>query len=341
MLYVGIDHHKKTTTFCVVGPDRTALTTRTFSCSKVDEIVAFLSRLGPFQATVEATGGYQWLVEVIEPLADRVLLAHAKKLRIIAESTCKTDKVDARILGQFLALDMIPQAYRPTPRQREHRTLVRFRQFLHRQKSAVQVKIRRIVSDYNADRRDLFSQKGLVYLAALKLLDADRYVVDHLLAQWKGLVDELAAVTKELQRFAKQAPAQELKYRTVLRSIPGVGPVTTEVVVSEIGGIDRFRSTKQVVAYAGMAPGRRESAGKGKDLGITKAGSGLLRSALVEAAWQLVRRSRYWGLIYEGLKARRGARRAIVAIARRLLGVMVALMRSGQLYREPLVRKAA
>jgi transposase len=341
MLYVGIDHHKKTTTFCIVGQDRAVITTRTFSCSDVDEIVTFLRRFRPFQAVVEATSGYQWLVERIEPMAERIILAHPKKLRIIAESTCKSDKVDARILAEFLALDMIPQAYRPTPRQREHRTLVRHRQFVQRQKSAVQVKIRRIVSDYNADRRDLFSQKGLEYLAALKLLDADRYVVKHLLAQWNHLVNELVAITKELQKFAKKASAQELKCREVLRSITGVGVVTTEAVISEVGDIKRFRSAKQVVAYAGLAPGRRQSAGKTKDLGITKAGSALLRTVLVEASWQLVRRSRYWGLVYEAIKVRRGARRAIVAVARRLLGVMVALMRSGQMYHEPRVRKAA
>jgi transposase len=340
MLYVGIDHHKKTTTVCVVDQDRTVLMTHTFHCEDVEKISVFFQRLGSFQAVVEATGGYQWLVELIEPLADRVILAHAKKMRIIAESTCKTDKIDARILARFLALDMIPQAYRPTPRQREHRTLVRFRQFLQRQKSAAQVKIRRIVSDYNADRRDLFTQKGLKYLATVKLLDADRYVVDHLLAHWAGLVEELAAITKQLQQFAKQAPPRELKCRTVLQSITGVGAVTTDVVVSEIGDVDRFRSAKQVVAYAGLAPGRRESAGKAKDLGITKAGSGLLRSSLVEASWQLVRRSRSWALIYERLKLRRGARRAIVAVARRLLGVMVALMRSGDMYREPHLRTA-
>jgi transposase len=341
MFYVGIDHHKKTTTFCIVGQDRAVITTRTFSCNNVDGIVAFLRRFRPFQAVVEATGGYRWLVELIEPLAERIILAHAKKLRIIAESTCKTDKVDARILAQFLAVDMIPQAYRPTPRQREHRTLVRFRQFVQRHKSAVQVKIRRIVSDYNADRRDLFSQKGLEHLAALKLSKADRYVVKHLLEQWNNLANKLVAITKELQKFAKKGPAQELKCRKVLQSITGVGAVTTEVVISEIGDIKRFRSAKQVVAYAGLAPGRRESAGKAKDLGITKCGSGLLRCVLVEASWQLVRRSRYWGLVYEALKVRRGARRAIVAVARRLLGVMVALMRSGQAYHEPRVRKAA
>ena len=89
------------------------------------------------------------------------------------------------------------------------------------------------------------------------------------------------------------------------------------------------------MAYAGLAPGRRESAGKGRDLGISKSGSGLLRCALVEASWQLVRRSPFWKSTYEKLKKRRGARRAIVAIARRLLGVMIALLRSSEAYKEP------
>ena len=72
----------------------------------------------------------------------------------------------------------------------------------------------------------------------------------------------------------------------MLRGVPGVGEVTAEVVLAELGDVSRFRSAKQVVAYAGLAPGRRESAGKVKDLGITKRGSGLLRWVLVEAAWQ-------------------------------------------------------
>lgn len=114
--------------------------------------------------------------------------------------------------------------------------------------------------------------------------------------------------------------------------------VTTEVVLAELGDVTRFRATKQAVAYAGLAPGRRESAGKARDLGITKQGSGLLRWVLVEASWQLVRRSKYWQDVYGRLKHRRGSRRAIVAVARRLLGVLVALLRSGQEYREPALR---
>jgi transposase len=82
-----------------------------------------------------------------------------------------------------------------------------------------------------------------------------------------------------------------------------------------------------------LAPGFRESAGKRKDLAITKEGSRLLRWALVEAAWRLVRHSRRWATIYGRLQQRRGKKKAIVAVARRLLGVMVAVWRTGQPYR--------
>jgi transposase len=88
-----------------------------------------------------------------------------------------------------------------------------------------------------------------------------------------------------------------------------------------------------VAAYAGLAPGVRQSAGKSKEMGITKKGSGLLRWALVEAAWRLVARSGRWKVVYEGIKRRRGGKKAIVAVARRLLGVMTAMLRARAPYR--------
>ena len=118
-----------------------------------------------------------------------------------------------------------------------------------------------------------------------------------------------------------------------MQTIPGVGPVTTEVVLSELADPKRFRSAKCAVAYAGLAPGQRESAGKRKELHIERTGSALLRWVLVEAAWQLVRRTGRWRGIFERLSARIGRKKAIVAVARRLLGLMIALLKSGQPYR--------
>ena len=76
----------------------------------------------------------------------------------------------------------------------------------------------------------------------------------------------------------------------------------------------------------------RRSAGKGKDLGITKTGSPLLRWALVEAAWRVVRQGAAWRRVYQGIKTKAGGKKAIVAVARRLLVVMAAMLRDGTNY---------
>jgi len=114
--------------------------------------------------------------------------------------------------------------------------------------------------------------------------------------------------------------------------MPCVGPVTVDVVLAEAGDIRRFGSQRKATAYAGLAPGIRESAGKSKQLHITKEGSRLLRTILVETAWRLVIKTRRWANVYEKLKARCGAKKAIVAVARRVWCVMVSILQSGQKY---------
>jgi transposase len=333
MFFVGIDLHKKTITVCVVNQERAVVKRRTLCCCEPDLIEDFFRGLGRFQAVVEATASYEWLWRLLEPLADRLVLAHPKKLRIIAESKRKSDRIDAQVLAEYLAKDEIPESYRPTPRQRQHRVLVRYRCFARRRGASARTKIRRILADYNADRNNLFTAEGMSYLASVKLADADRFVVDQLVQEWQQHQSRVRQAEKRLRAFAKKASAAEAEARAVLGSVPGVGTVTVDIVLSELADIRRFRSEKDVMAYAGLAPGFRESAGKRKELAITKDGSRLLRWALVEAAWRLVRQSRRWATVYGQLQQRRGKKKAIVAVARRLLGVIVAVWRTGQPYR--------
>ena len=333
MFHVGIDLHKKIIVLCVMDQDRKVIHRRTFACCEVEAIVAFFRGLGDFQAVVEATASYEWLVALIEPFARKVVLANPKKLRIIAESTKKTDKLDAQVLAEFLARDMVPEAFRPTPRQREHRTLVRHRQYLKQCATALKNKMRLIVGNYNADRKDLFSGKG--WERALKGVEfsvSDRFALDQLHAGWEFLEGQIHDLAKRLKEFASAAPPREAEARAKLSTIKGVGPVTIDVVVSELGDVGRFKSSKAVASYAGLVPRVRQSAGKGKDLGITKEGSPLLRWALVEASWRVVRQSAAWERIYEGVKKRAGGKKAIVAVARRLLCVMYAMLRDGTNY---------
>src|SRR5688500_12337456 len=108
MLYAGCDLHKQSITVCVVDKTRQVLQSRKFLCQDEAALRGFFAGLGSFEAVVEATAGYEWFVRLIEPLARRAVLAHPKKMRVIAESTRKSDKLDAQVLAQFLAMDMVP-----------------------------------------------------------------------------------------------------------------------------------------------------------------------------------------------------------------------------------------
>ncbi len=330
---IGIDLHRKSITLCVMNKDRKVLSSQKLPCSMPGEIVRYVQQWAPFQAVIEATASYEWLYQLLEPLAARIVLAHPGKLRIIAESTRKSDRLDAKILAEFLALDMIPEAYRPTAREREHRRPVRYRAYLQGRITSLRCRIRALLADYNANRKDLFTVDGQAGLKKVELSDADRFVLDEMLENWDFQCRQRKKLEKQLAEFAKAAPAAEREARQILDSIPGVGKVTIEAVVSEVGNVRRFKSNKRLCAYAGLVPGQRESGGKCKDLGITKAGSPLLRWALVEGAWRLVRLTARWRSVFESLRKRKGKKRAIVAVARRLLCVMAAMLRSGQTYR--------
>lgn len=332
MLYAGCDLHKQTITVCVLDQSRTVIHRQNLLCNDTSALRAFFESLGEFSAVVEATAGYEWFLQLLDPIAQRLLLAHPKKLRLIAESTRKSDRLDARTLAELLACDLIPTAYRPTPRQREHRVLVRQRDRIQRRLTSVKNRLRRILANYNADIPGLFTKAGLKHLAAVELSAADRFTSGQILEELQFGKGQLNTADERLRQFIADSPLAEQETRTLLQSIPGVGFVTAEVVLAEIADVKRFRSQKQVVAYAGLSPGQRESAGKTHELHLEKNGSKHLRWVVVEAAWRLVRYSPRWKGIYERLKARVRAKKAIVAVARRLLCLMTAILKSGDPY---------
>jgi transposase len=336
MNYVGVDLHKHSISVCVVIKDASGrrVTSRArFACQDEERIHEFFARLRPFQVVVEATAAYEWFARLVEPLAERLVLAHPKKLRVIAESAKKTDKLDAQTLAEFLALDMIPESWRPTPRVREHRVLVRARRRIGRRITSVKNALRYVLATYNADVRRLFTRQGREYLTQITLSDADRFQADLLAEELDQHVDRLKRLDKKLRQFAEQALLPEREARAILATAPGVGPVTTEVVLAELGDVRRFRSQRKVAAFAGLVPGIRESAGRAKQLGITKEGSRLLRWIMVQAAWRAARHTARWRMLFLRLRERCGPKKAIVAVARRLLGVLVAMLRNGQPYR--------
>ncbi len=250
MKYVGVDLHKQSISVCVMvkdGEKRKVERRFSLNCADEEEIRRQFERLVPFQVVVEATSSYEWFLLRIEDLANRWVLAHPKRLRVIAESKNKSDKIDAHVLAEFLLLDMIPEAYRPTPRIRQHRVLVRHRQAVQRQITAVKCKLRHKAAFYNADTPQLFTTRGLKHLAGIAMSSADRFECRALEDQLAFLQGQLSAVDQELANFAKTAPVAERKAKAVLAAVPEVGPVTTDMVLSETGDVRQFRGTKRII----------------------------------------------------------------------------------------------
>ena len=321
MNFIGVDLHKKIITVCVMDENRTVLARKTLFCDQPDQIVEFFRQFRPFKVVVEATASYLWLVELLDPLAEKVVLANPKKLRVIAESTKKTDRLDAQILAEFLARDMIPEAYMPTPRQRQHRILVRHRQYL---KSVPD--LRAVPDPPHAGRPQRRPQRplldpgcGKAYFKRCPSATPSGLSSSNCGRSTRTYSGPALALAKKIKAFAAKAPKREAEARKILKTAPGVGTVTAEVILSELGDVSRFRNAKAVCAYAGLVPVVKQSGGKrSKDLAISKQGSGLLRWALVESAWRLVRTlALKWTAFFSRLRKRSGTKRAIVAVARK------------------------
>ena len=192
---------------------------------------------------------------------------------------------------------------------------------------------RGVLTRYNQDRANLFSVAGREHVEGLGdiLLQEDAWVLDDLFDELKEQTARLKKVEKRLEEFAQSAPLREREARAVLDTIPGVGLVTIETILAELGDWTRFKNSAAVVSYAGLDPGVRDSDGRRKDLKITKAGSPLLRWVMIQLAHRMKRTSR-WSRVFAQISRRAGKKKATVAMARRLLTVIFAMLRDGREY---------
>lgn len=334
MRFVGIDLHKRSLTVHSIDRDSDDTVVRKLYCHDVAGIVEFFESQRPFQAVVEASATYEWLWELLEPMAERLVLAHPAKVRVIAESTKKTDKFDAKFLAWLLSVDGVPEAHRPSPRQREYQLLSRHRVYLVRQSAKIRVKLRHIFAN-----RNITSEGKMTPKVALKLAEDLRPVealcVRELVTSLESLTESVKRAEAALKDLRAAGTESEKKNRAIVESIPGVGHVVCDVVFGTLGDVSRFKSRKKVCGYSGLAPGSRISDKKRKDLPITKKGPSLLRWMMVQAAWRASRSSEFWAHRFDSIAEHAGKKKATVAVARRLVALVYTLLRKGEMYREP------
>jgi len=328
MFSIGIDLHKQFMRVSVLNQDRKLINQGRLVCDDERRIIEYFKNYRPFRAVIEASSSYRWLYKLLEPLAERVILAHPGKLRIIAESTKKTDKVDARLLAEFLAMDWVPEAYVVTDKEHELRQLVRHRVSLVRDLVRIKGRLKHFLAGHNLHPGNrLYTRAGHKWLTDLKLPDQDRFILNQYLAELakvEFLIGEVEKIIKD-----KASDYEEIELLTTIR---GVGLISAATVLAEIGNFARFRTADELCSYAGLVPRVHQSGNRRWDGHITHEGPPELRRILVESAWVAVRWDSKWREVYQRLADKRGKKIAIVAVARRLLITMFYLIRNQEKY---------
>ncbi|MGE5378110.1 MAG: IS110 family transposase [Bacteroidota bacterium] len=271
------------------------------------------------EVVLEATTNTWDIYDSVAPLVERVVVAHPAEVKQIANARVKTDNQDAVRLLRLLLAGMIPEVWVPPVEVRELRALISYRWRLVKMATAIQNRMHSLLHRHNlqAPEGKIDTSKNREWWEQVQLSELERLRLNQELKTLRLVREHIAEVEHELGRLSTSARWR--KQATYILQLPGVGIVVTMTILSAIGEIQRFRSPKKLVGYAGFGAGVEDSGQKHRDKGITKFGRKELRWALVEAAWQAIRSNPRLRAEYDQLCKRKLPNQAIVAIARKLL----------------------
>ena len=317
--YLGIDLHKE---YVMVGGQNEhqewVLRPRKVQMYRFRDWAA--KNLRPGDAVVIETTGNVWdIYDIVEPLVTKAVVAHARKVRQIAEARVKTDKEDIKRLITLLIADIVPEVWVPPMHVRELRSLISFRWRVSKQITMTKNRLRSVIQSLNLNppKGGLTTQKLQAWWEEQEFTELTKLQVDLDLGIMEHLEEQKAAIDQKLAELSNSEPwASDMVY---LMQIPGFGIIYSMIVLSAIGDITRFPNAKKLAGYSGLGAGVHISGKKYQEKQITKEGRQELRWAMVEVAWGAVRSDPYWKAQYKRLKKRMHANKAIVAIARRLL----------------------
>jgi transposase len=288
---------------------------------------------GCYALCYEASCGYGALYDRLRRRAGRVVVAHPGQVRLIFRAKRKSDRVDARKLATLLYLDAVPPVWVPRLAVRSWRRLIETRRRLVAKRTRVKNGLRSLLRSHGLRApRGLWSKKGLAWLQEVPWPTGSAALErDLLLSELSMFQEQVGRLTAELDRLGSHHPAVAL-----LRTIPGVGPRTAEAVVAYIDDPDRFAHSGQVGAYFGLVPRQDQSAAANRLGHITKEGPASVRQLVVEASWQVIRRSATARARFERIAGGQKQRRkiALVAVGHWLLRCMYAMLRTGECWRE-------
>jgi len=331
---VGIDVHVRS--YHVTSVVGGVVVERASMRARREELLGYLK--GRFEGAEVHTAyeaGFSgfWLHRCLESAGYRSMVVHAAGIEVSSRERVKTDKRDSQKIALQLDAGRLKGVRVPSEAEEAARVLHRTRAQLAKKKRSVMVQIRMRLYQFGVElersERVLSVKTVRGALLSGRLPTGAAFGVERLVSVWRAVVAEMRLVDRKLREQAAADPLEE-RYR----SVPGVGALTARVLSTELGDLSQFSNERQLFSFVGLTPSERSSGeAKGRRGHITRQGSAQLRQVLVEAAWNATKNNPELKREFLRLAARVGRKRAIVAIARKLLGRMRAMLASDKNYR--------
>jgi transposase len=365
----GLDVHKETVVACVrhMSAAKVSTATRTFKTTTRDLMALsdWLLGEGATHIAMEATGVYWKPVwHILSDGEFQLVLANAAHVKNVPGR--KTDVNDAAWLADLMAHGLIKASFVPDQPTQQMRDLLRTRKQLVRERASHMQRIQKTLEDANikldcvvTDILGLSGRRILEALVAGQTMPqalaslAHRRIhasTDELEAALRGRVtphhrfllklhlDQIDALATAIARIDAEVSANVEPFRLaieLLKAIPGFSPLAAQVVIAEIGiDMSRFPSAEHLVSWAGLCPRNDQSAGKRRTTRMKK-GAPWLKTVLIQCAWAAARtKGSYFQAQFQRIRARRGSKKAVCAVAASLLTTTYHMLKNGTIYQD-------
>jgi transposase len=283
------------------------------------------------EIAVEVTGNTRWFYQAVVPYVARVVVVDPNQFRVISHSVKKTDPHDARNLALYLAKGLLPEVRMKEKEPAEVASLTQTRDRLVKVRTALKNKVNNLLSarGIELDKESLSSEKRLTWVLEQNVEELAHLELDVIIEQIRSLNRSIA----RLERAIEQASQKLEGYRN-LNSIKGIGSLGASILLSVIGDVNDFADERKLASYFGIVPRVQDSNETEHRGRITKRGSKLGRTALVQCALIAKRYSPYLRRYYERIRSRRGAGKAIIALARKFLTIIYQTLKNNWVFED-------
>jgi transposase len=335
-VYVGIDVHKRTysVTGLKNGEERKSAT----MSANPKALISFLeNNYSNLEINTVYEAGFSGfhLHRQLESAKIKNIIVNPASIETASNQRVKTDKKDSQKLAEHLCQKRLKGIRIPTLKEESSRLLSRTRSQLiaQRVRTGNQIKSKLFLFgliDFNNET--VMSKKYLENIKKLELsneLEELKITIDCLSDVWFYLSEKIRNIDLQLKKQAQINPNMDLIYQ----SVPGIGPLSSRILATELGDMSQFKNERALFSFVGLTPTEHSSGESIRQGHISRQGSARLRNILTECAWKNISKDPAMAEVFNRIALRRGKKRAIIAVARRLIGKIRACFKNNTHYK--------